>query len=77
MRGEDLEVDRLADNALVVAGDPICLVLDLALDVAKVGELATGYVMELGPLGAPGLCGIPICLTRVGRTVIVLDVDQL
>ena len=49
----DLEVDGLASDALVVAGHSGGLILDLALDVAKVG-VAPVEMEELAPLGELG-----------------------
>lgn len=46
----DLEVDGLAGDSLVVTGHARGLILDLALDIAKVGETTVGDVVELGPL---------------------------
>jgi hypothetical protein len=47
----DLEVDGLSVNTLVVTGNPGCLILNLALDVAKVVEPPVGDMVELCPLG--------------------------
>ena len=48
----DLEVDGLSVDTLVGARHAGGLVLDLALNIAKVCELAAGNVVKLGPLVA-------------------------
>lgn len=79
MRRVDFEVDRLTRDALVVTGHTRRLVLDFALDIAKVGEAAVGDVVELGPFaGARNVC-VPV--RRVGGGgrfgVFVRDIDEL
>lgn len=60
MRGVDLEIDRLARDALVVTSDASRLVLDLALDIAKIGEAAVGDVVEFCPLSGSRDIRVPI-----------------
>lgn len=50
MRGVDLEVDRLAVDALVAASYARRLILDLSLDVAEVSEPPVRDMVELSPL---------------------------
>lgn len=50
MRRVDLEVDGLSVDALVASSDPGRLVLNFPLDLMKVVEAASGYVIELAPL---------------------------
>lgn len=81
MRGVYLEVYGLARDALVVAGNSSGLVLDLALDVAKVGKAPVGDMVELGPFAGPCDIWVPLrgmrsILGGVGRLVI-RDVDEL
>lgn len=76
----DLEVDGLASDALVVAGDSGGLILDLALYVAKVGVAPVGDVVELGPFARAR--DIRVVLGRVRRILrdigtVVRDVDEL
>ena len=76
----DLEVDGLASDSLVVAGHSCGLILDLALDVAKVGVAPIGDVVELAPFTrARDVC---IILRRVrsvlrGFVSLVRDIDEL
>jgi hypothetical protein len=76
MGGEDLEIYGLAVDALVAAGDPRRLVLDLALDVAEVGKPPVRDVVKFGPF-------IPARFVRVavGAHGVLLfipgDVDEL
>lgn len=63
----DLEVDGLAGDALVVAGDSGGLILDLALDVAKVGVAPVGDVVELAPFARAR--DIRVVLGRVRRVL--------
>ena len=51
MRRIDLEVDGLSVNTLVVTGNSGCLILNLALNVAKVVESPVGDMVKLCPLG--------------------------
>lgn len=80
MWGVDLEVYGLASDALVVAGHSGGLILDLALDVAKVGVASVGDVVELGPFaGSRDIC---VVLGRMrdllrGVETLVRDVDEL
>jgi hypothetical protein len=76
----DLEVDGLAGDALVVAGDSGGLILDLALDVAKVGVAPVGDVVELAPFARAR--DIRVVLGRVRRVlrdvgILVGDVNEL
>lgn len=76
----DLEVDGLAGDALVVAGHSRGLILDLALDVAKVGVTPVGDVVELAPFTrARDICIVLGRVRSVLRGVISLvrDVDEL
>jgi hypothetical protein len=57
MRRVDLEVDGLSVDALVVTGNTGRLVLNLALDVAKVVEPPVGDMVELCPLGTASSAG--------------------
>lgn len=80
MWGIDLEVDGLASDALVVAGHSGGLILDLALDVAKVGVAPVGDVVELAPFArARDICVVLGRVRRVLRDVgtVVRDVDEL
>ena len=78
MRRVDLEVDRLSVDALVVTGNSGCLVLNLALDIAKIVEPAVGYVVELCPLGtASSTRGSIRIACRVGSVFIFGNVDEL
>lgn len=76
----DLEVDGLASDALVVAGHSGGLILDLALDVAKVGVAPVGDVVELAPFArSRDIC---VVLGRMGNLLrgvdtLVRDVDEL
>lgn len=56
----DFEVDRLTRDALVVTGDASRLVFDFALDIAKIGEAAVGYVVEFCPLSGSRDIRVPI-----------------
>lgn len=79
MGGVYLEVDGLARDALVVARDARSLVVDLALDVAKVSEAPVGDMVELGPFSRSRHVGVP--LRGVGASVclrlFVWHVDEL
>lgn len=75
----DLQVYGLTGDALVVARDARSLVLDLALDIAKVGETPVGDVVELCPLarsrhGLAPVRGVGAC---GGLGLLVRDVDEL
>lgn len=76
----DLEVDGLAGDALVVAGHSCGLILDLALDVAKVGVAPVGDVVELAPFArARDICVVLGGMRSLLRSVdsLVRDVDEL
>lgn len=80
MWGVDLEVYGLASDALVVAGHSGGLILDLALDVAKVGVAPVGDVVELGPFaGSRDICVVLGRVRDLLRSVetLVRDVDEL
>lgn len=77
MRGVYLEVDGLAVDALVATRNPGRLVLDLALDIAKVGEATARDVMELCPLRAPGGVGVLEGRLEVDLSLVLLDIDEL
>jgi hypothetical protein len=78
--GEDLQADGLPADALVVSCYPRRLVLDLALDVLEIEELAAGNVEELGELLLAGYtCG---CVGDVDFIALVFvafarEVDEL
>lgn len=75
----DFEIDGLARDALVVTSDTSGFVLDLTLDIAKVGEAAVGNMIELCPFA--GSRGRVIPLRSVGGGggfgVLVRDIDEL
>lgn len=77
MRGEDLEVDGLAIDALVASRDSRRLVFDLPLDIAEVSEAPVGDVVELGPLVPRSLSDVPVGGVRVIIALIAWDVDEL
>ena len=77
MRGEDLEVDGLAVDALVVAGDSGRLVLDFPLDVTKVVEPPVRDMVELGPFIARGFVWVPVVDGSRVLGIIVRYVYQL
>lgn len=78
MRRVDLEVDRLSVDTLVVAGNSGCLVLNFALDIAKIVEPPVGDVVELCPLGTASSTGGSIRIAcRVGSVLIFGNVDEL
>lgn len=74
----NLEVDGLSDDALVVAGDPGGLVLDLSLDVGKIVESSVRNVVELCPLGASRDSRRSIGVEgRIWRVIVFGNVDEL
>jgi hypothetical protein len=75
--GEYLEVNGLAIDAFVAPCDARGLVLDLALDIAKVVEPPVGDVMKLGPLIQGGLGRVPVAGLGVISGVLAGNVDQL
>lgn len=76
MGGEDLEVYGLAVDALVAAGDPRRLVLDLALDVAEIGKPPVGDVVKFGPFISARFVRVTV---RAHGVLLFIsgDVDQL
>lgn len=56
----NFEVNRLTRDALVVSSDASRLVLNFALDIAKIGEAAIGNVVELCPLSGSRDVRVPI-----------------
>lgn len=77
MRRENLQVDRLAVDALVVAGNSRGLVLDLTLHVAKINELPVGNMVELGPLVPKSLVRVLVADMHGILGLLLGDVDQL
>ena len=74
----DLEVDCLPGNALVAAGNPRRLVLDLALHVGEVVKPPVGDMVKLGPFGALGGAGVPVSVVDRARIALFLgNVDEL
>lgn len=67
MRRVDLEVDRLAADALVAASDPGGLALNLLLDLLEIAEPTARLVQELGPFILTGDAG-----RRMGDVDLVL-----
>lgn len=74
---EDFEVDGLAIDALVVAGDPCRLVFNFPLDIAKVVEPPVRDVVELGPFVPVGLIGMSVANVHDIIRIVAGDVDQL
>lgn len=73
--GEDLQIDGLAVDALVTAGDPGGLVLDLPFDIAKVIESTAGNVVEFGPFVPGSFCWVPVANAHRVFGFVVGDVD--
>lgn len=69
----------MARDALVVTGDTSGLVLDLAFDIAEVGEAAVGDMVELGPFTGSRGGVVPLggVVGGGGFSVLVRDVDEL
>ena len=77
---EDLQADRLPADALVVSRYPRRLVLDLALDLLEVEELAAGNVEELGELLLAGYacrCVWNVDFIAVVFVAFAREVDEL
>jgi hypothetical protein len=77
MRRVDLQVYGLSVDALIAAGDPGSLALDLALDVAKVIEFAVRDVVKLSPLGAPSLIGVSVGDMDGIFRLLIRNIDKL
>lgn len=75
----NFEVNGLACDALVIAGNTGGLVLDLAFDIAKVGEASVGNVVELCPLAGSRNVGVPLrgMCRGGGLGLLVGNVDKL
>jgi hypothetical protein len=74
---EDLQADGLAADALVATSDPGRLVLDLALDIAKVGKPPVVNVVELGPFVTGSLKRVSVARMRRVVGIVGGNVDQL
>lgn len=74
MRRVDLEIDRLSIDTLIISRDPRRLILDLALDILKLGEPSVGQVVELCPFW---LCSDGMCSMWLVGLVIGWDIDEL
>jgi hypothetical protein len=78
IRRVDLEVDGLPVDALVASCYSGCFILDLALDVAEIGEAAVRDVVELGPFRSTSLGRRSVWVSRLGSALIFIrDVDKL
>lgn len=77
VRRVDLEIDGLAVDALVASGDAGSLVLDFALDIAKVREAATGNMVKLCPLIRTSRGCVAIGSVGVLYRLVRLDIDEL
>jgi len=77
MWGEDLEVDGLAIDAFVVAGDPRGLVLNFPLNIAEIVEPPVRDMMKLSPFIRGSLGGVPVAGRYAVLGVVFGDIDQL
>jgi hypothetical protein len=78
VRRVDLEIDRLAVDALVASSYPRGFILDLSLNVAKIRESSAWDMMELGPLRASSGSRRSIWIVEgIWRIFILLNVDEL
>lgn len=77
MRGENLEVDGLAINALIASRNSRSLIFDFPLDIAKIGEPPVGDVVKLGPFVPSSLSRVPVGGVRVVLALFAWDVDEL
>jgi hypothetical protein len=73
-----LEVYGLSVDALVAASDSRCLVLDLALNLAKVCKSPSLNMVKLCPLGPTRLGWVSVGgRYRIGLGLVLVDVNQL
>lgn len=78
MGREDLEVDGLAVDSLVGAGNSGCLIFDFALDVAKIGESPVRNMVELCPFVAASSIWVPVAgMGHIFGLVVGRDIDEL